>query len=393
VVSQLALGLILLVGSGLMFRTFAELRRIDTGFHTEGVLTMGMSVREGADRVETAQLWEEIRARIAALPGVEAAAVTTQVPLASGNANGGSFHIQSRPREDDEIPPVAMYNAVGPGYFDVMGIPVLAGRNMAEADVNAPLPVVWISQHFADVHFDGGGLGARITWQGSDAEDEQWAEVVGIVGTVTNLDLREEPTSHAYFAMGSGSTLGYPDLTSARVVARVAEGRSAASLAPAARDLVASVDARVPVTRVETIEEIMARALAGESVVLVLLGIAATLALFLGSIGLFGVISYVVTQRTREIGLRMALGAEMGAVRSMVLWQGLRVAILGVGLGLVGAFGLTRWMESVLYGVSATDPLTFGVAPVVLLAVALLATWLPARRASRVDPMEALRSD
>jgi ABC-type antimicrobial peptide transport system permease subunit len=156
---------------------------------------------------------------------------------------------------------------------------------------------------------------------------------------------------------------------------------------------VASVDARVPVTRVETIEEIMSRALAGESITLVLLGIAATLALFLGSIGLFGVISYVVTQRTREIGLRMALGAEVREVREMVLWQGFRVAAMGVGLGLVAAFALSRLMGSILYGVSATDPLTFGTAPVVLLLVALLATWLPARRASRVDPMEALRSD
>lgn len=393
VVSQLALGLMLLVGSGLMFRTFAELRRIDTGFDTEGILTLGMSVREDADRVETTRLWDQIRARVAALPGVEAAAVTTQVPLATGNANGGSFSIQSQPREDNEIPPVAMYHAVGPRYFEVMGIPLLAGREIAESDLNAPLPVVWISQHFADVHFDGGGIGERITWDGREADDQSWAEIVGIVGTVTNLDLREDPGNHVYFAMGSGSTLAYPNLSSARVVAKVSEGQAAASLAPAARDLVASVDARVPVTRVETIEEIMSRALAGESITLVLLGIAATLALFLGSIGLFGVISYVVTQRTREIGLRIALGAEVGAVRGMVLWQGLRVAAMGVGLGLLGAFGLSRLMGSILYGVSARDPLTFGVAPVILLAVALLATWLPARRASRVDPMEALRSD
>ena len=324
---------------------------------------------------------------------MEAAAVTTQVPLATGNANGGSFHIESRPREDTEIPPVAMYHAVGPQYFEVMGIPVLAGRDIAEADLNAPLPVVWISQQFADVHFDGGGIGERLSWGGREADDQSWAEVVGIVGTVTNLDLREDPGNHVYFAMGSGPNLTYPNLSSARVVAKVAEGQSAASLAPAARDLVASVDARVPVTRVETIEEIMSRALAGESITLVLLGIAATLALFLGSIGLFGVISYVVTQRTREIGLRMALGAEVREVREMVLWQGFRVAAMGVGLGLVAAFALSRLMGSILYGVSATDPLTFGTAPVVLLLVALLATWLPARRASRVDPMESLRSD
>ncbi len=393
VVSQLALGLVLLVGSGLMFRTFAELRRIDTGFDTEGILTVGMSVREDADRVETTRLWDDIRSRVAALPGVQSASVTTQVPLATGNANGGSFNIESQPREDTEIPPVALYHAVGPEYFEVMGIPLLAGRDITEADLNAPLPVVWISQQFAKVHFDGGGLGERLSWDGSEAPDESWAEVVGIVGTVTNLDLRDDPGNHVYFAMGSGTSLAYPDLSSARVVAKVAEGQSAASLAPAARDLVASVDARVPVTRVETIDEIMSRALAGESLTMVLLGIAATLALFLGSIGLFGVISYVVTQRTREIGLRMALGAEMGEVRGMVLWQGFRVAALGVGLGLVGAFGLSRLMGSILYEVSATDPVTFGVAPVVLLAVALLATWLPARRASRVDPMEALRND
>jgi predicted permease len=393
VVSQLALALVLLVGSGLMFRTFAELRRIDPGFDGEGVLTVGMSVRQDADRVETAQMWEEIRQRVAALPGVEAAAVTTQVPLASGNANGGSFNIESRPRDDDEIPPVAMYSAVGPGYFEAMGIPLVAGRDMVQADVNAPLPRVWISQSFADTHFDGGGLGERVTWSGEEAGEGEWAEVTGIVGTVTTRDLRQEPGSDAYFALGSGTGLSYPQLSSARVVARVAEGGAASSLAPGIREVIADVDRRIPVTQVETVDEILSRALAGESVTLVLLGIAATLALFLGSIGLFGVISYVVTQRTREIGLRMALGAEVGAVRSMVLWQGLRVAAVGIGLGLVGAFALTRWMSSVLYGVSARDPLTFGVAPVVLLLVALLATWLPARRASRVDPMESLRSD
>jgi hypothetical protein len=264
---------------------------------------------------------------------------------------------------------------------------------MLQADVNAPLARVWISQRFADAHFEGGGLGERINWDGEGAEESQWAEVTGIVGTVTSIQLRDDPGSHAYFALGSGAGLEYPQLNSARVVARVGEGQSASSLAPAVRDVIASVDPRVPVTRVETMDEILSRALAGESITLVLLAIAAALALFLGSIGLFGVISYVVTQRTREIGLRMALGAEGGEVRSMVLRQGLRVAALGIALGMVGAFAMTRWMSSVLYGVSARDPLTFGVAPVVLLTVALLATWLPARRASKLDPMESLRND
>ena len=396
VVSQLALGLVLLVGSGLMFRTFAELRRIDTGFTSRGVLTVGMSVRQDADRAEIAPLYEQIRERVAALPGVVSAGVTTQVPLASGNANGGSFYIESQPREDDEIPPVAMYASVGPGYFETMEIPILAGRDVTAEDVGAVLPRVWISQSFADRHFDGAGLGERISWDSVDGDGDsegRWGEVVGIVGTVKNLDLRDDPNDLAYFALASGTELGYPQLWSARVVARVAEGQSATELAPAVRDIVTEVDPRIPVTQVETVDEILAREMAGESITLVLLGIAATMALFLGSIGLFGVISYVVSQRTREIGVRMALGAEVGEVRGMVLRQGLRVTALGVGLGLVGAWGLTRLMQSILYGVSARDPLTFGVAPVLLLGVSLLATWLPARRASRVDPMEALRHE
>ena len=394
VVSQLALGLVLLVGSGLMFRTFAELRRIDTGFTTQGILTVGMSVRQDADRLEIAPLYERIRERVAALPGVVSAGVTTQVPLASGNGNGGSFYIESQPREDDQIPPVAMYAAVGPGYFETMGIPVLAGRDVTEEDIGAEQPRIWISQSFADTHFDGRGLGERISWDGGEADDEgRWGEVMGIVGTVKNMDLRDDPNDLAYFALASGTELGYPQLWSARIVARVAEGQSASELAPAVRDIVAEVDPRIPVTQVETVEDILSREMAGESITLVLLGIAASMALFLGSIGLFGVISYVVSQRTREIGVRMALGAEVGEVRGMVLRQGLRVTALGVGLGLLGAWGLTRLMQSVLYGVSATDPLTFGIAPVLLLGVSLLATWLPARRASRVDPMEALRSE
>jgi predicted permease len=397
VMSQLALALILLVGSGLMFRSFAEMRRVDLGFEVENILTVGMRVGDGIDRPEAAGFYRELQSRVAALPGVQGVGITTALPLGPGNTNGGSFYIESRPREEGALPPVAMYRAAGPGFFASMGIRIVQGRDMEAADLDGSAARVWIDQYFADTFFDGDALGERIAWRSTGDEDESpqeqdWAEVVGIFANVKQHGIREDPMGHAYFPLIPGQ-LDYPDLEVGFLAVRVQPGIAASSLTPAIREEVNRLDRQVPITRVQTAEEVLSSAMAGESITLILLGIAAAMALFLGSIGLFGVISYVVTQRTREIGVRIALGARASEVSSMVLRQGVAVSVAGVVLGLAGSFGLTRLMGTILYEVSATDPLTFVAAPIVLLGVSSVATWLPARRAARVDPVESLRQE
>jgi predicted permease len=396
VMSQLALALVLLVGSGLMFRSFAQLRKVELGFVPADVLTVGVRVGESMSLQEAARFYQDLRERVAGLPGVEAVGVGTQVPLGSGNSNGGSFYMESRPRGDEDLPPVAMYRAASPGYFASLGIPVLEGRDMQPADLDGSFARVWVDEYFAETFLDGNALGERITWHGGDEEVDQsewpWAVVTGVVGDVKQFGLREDPAGNAYFPLLAGD-LGYPDLQLGFLTVKVRPGQDEAALTPAIRDEVSRLNGQVPVIRVRTMDDVVAAAMGGESITLVLLGIAAGMALFLGSIGLFGVISYVVSQRTREIGVRIALGAEQGEVSGMVLKQGLAVAGAGVVLGLAAAFGLTRVMGSILYEVSTTDPLTFAVAPILLLGVSALATWLPARRASRVDPVKSLREE
>jgi len=318
-------------------------------------------------------------------------------------SRGGSFHIESQPREEGDLPPVSMYRAASPGFFEAMGIQLLRGRSMEQADLDGSTASVWVDEHFANTFFDGEALGERVTWDGVDDEAEaeggeteiaptRWAEIVGVVANVKQHDIREDPIGNAYLPLQAGA-LDYPGLQVGFLTVKVQPGHDATALTPSIREAVSQLNGLVPITRVLTLDEIVSDAMAGESITLILLGIAAGMALFLGSIGLFGVISYVVSQRTREIGVRIALGAETAKVAGMVLRQGLSVATAGVILGLAGAFGLTRLMGALLYEVSATDPATFVLAPIVLLAVSALATWLPARRAARVDPIESLRQE
>ncbi len=402
VMGQLAMAMVLVVGSGLMFRSLAALRQVDPGFTPDGVLAMEVSVGEAMSIPEAATFYAGVAERARAMPGVAEAAVVTQAPLMSGTMNGGSFHIRSRPTEDDELPAVGYYRAASPEYFRTMGIPLLEGRTMTSADLDGSTRSIWIDRSFADTHFPSsefpdGAVGELITWDGQLLDDEPdavpWVEVAGVVGDTRYISIQEDETANAYFPLRTGA-LGYPALTTATVVVKTDGPGSPAAYADELREIVAAANGSVPVTRIQTMQEAMRQALAGDSITLVILGIAAGMALFLGAVGLYGVISYVVSQRTREIGVRMALGAHRDQVSAMVLRQGAAVAAAGVALGLLGAFGLTRIMRAILYeSVSATDPVTFVLAPMLLLAVSALAMWVPARRAARVDPMRSLRDD
>lgn len=397
VATQLALGLVLLVGSGLMLRSFGELRALDIGIEADDVLTLQLNRNQGEDHAITGRFFQDAAERIAALPGVQTVGVGSNLPLASGASNGGSFFIESRPRVEDELPPIAMYRKVGPGYFAALDIPLLEGRDVERADSEEPRSVVWVNEAFAREFFDGDAIGERISWNDPPEDTPPgggpYAEIVGVVGNVRELGLEEDELRPlAYFPLVAASAVG-TDLASAFLAIEAVDGVAPLSLADAVQTELRSFAPGVPITATRRMGDIVGEAMEATSVTMIVIAIATGMALFLAGIGLAGVISYVVGQRTREIGVRVALGASEGAVRGMIVKQSMAVTALGTVLGLAGAFGLTRLMEALLFGVSTTDPVTFTAAPIVLILVSLLATWLPAHRATRVDPIEALRAE
>ena len=401
VATQLALALVLLVGSGLMLRSFSELRGVDLGIDGDDVLTVALNRNAGEDPEIAARFYAEVADRIAALPGVSAVGIATSIPLAGGNANGGSFHIDGQPREEGALPPTAMYRAVGADYFASFDLPVVRGRSMERADWEEARPVVWVNETFERLHLGGDALGQRITWDtgGGDGGDDgvsdatQWAEVVGVVGDVREFGLADEDLRpNAYFPLrpGAGASV---EINSAYLTIEAAEGQAPSFLVAGALDEIRAVDSRVPISATRTMKDVVAEEMEATSATLIILAAATFMALFLGAIGLAGVVSYVVGPRTREIGVRVALGDTAADVPHLILRQSMAITAVGSILGLAGALGLSRLLESVLYEVSATDPVTFVVAPVVLVSVSLMATWLPVRRATRVAPTEALRAE
>jgi predicted permease len=382
VTAQLALALVLLVGSGLMLRTFARLSAVDPGFEPEDVVAVGMSVGEGRSTRDAAIFYQRVADEIRGLPGVAEVGLTQHVPVGGGSFNGSSFQIEGDPRPEDEAPVIGMYEVIDGGFLDAMGIPLVDGRNLTRADWEDDATVLVVNEAFAKL-LGGDPVGKGIAFGGRDST---FFRIVGVVGDVHEEDLRKPVRPWSYMPMAQ-SALPIP-LDGMTAMVRLSPGM--APPAQAIRDLVRRLDATVPVTTIRTMREVTSRSVAQTSFTMVLLGIAAGVALVLGAIGLFGVISYVVGQRTREIGVRVALGAASADIRGLVFRQSAVVAVAGVALGLVGARALTGMMGSILFGVSASDPVTFVGAPLLLLAVAVLATWLPARRASRIDPIEAL---
>jgi predicted permease len=387
VAAQLAFALVLLVGSGLMLRSFQELRSVEPGIDPEGVVVVGLSYGQQRDRAEAARFYQRVIDEARALPGVVEAGAANSVPLFVNNANGGSFYIESQPRADDELPPIAMNVVVADQAFEALGIPVVAGRGVEPADHEDGPPVAWVNETFARTYFsDTDPLVERVAFNDSGP----FMQVVGVVGDTRHFGLDEDIRPLIYLPMSAPADRAH---TGSMLLVLETDLDDPLSLVPAVRRIAAGIDGTVPVTRALTMRRAVAESMADTSFTLVLLGIAALVALLLGAVGIYGVIAYVVSQRTREIGVRMALGADASAVRRMVVSQGMAVTAVGVTLGLLGAFGLTRLMSSLLYGVSATDPLTFGSVAAGLVVVATVASYLPARRASRVDPVEALAQE
>ncbi len=396
VVAQMALALVLLTGSGLMVRSFQALRSVEPGFERpEEVVTFRVTIPD-AEIEETEQVamaHQEILRRIQAVPGVSRAAFSSSVTMDGWDSNDG-VETESDPVEGDQIPPIRRFKWVGGGYTETMGNDLVAGRAITWADIQDRAKVVMVTENLAREEWGDApsALGQRIRQFGGELGEGAWYEVVGVVGDIHDDGVDQDPVATVYWPQVVSDFWG-DDLFTTRSMAYAVRGAAGgpATLLPQLREAVWSVNPNLPLARVRTLQEIVADSMGRTSFTLVLLGIAAAVALFLGSVGIYGVISYIVSQRTREIGVRMALGAERSDVSGMVLRQAGGLAFGGVVVGLAAAAGLTRLMSSLLYGVSPMDPATFASVALGLSAVALLASWIPARRAARTDPVVSLR--
>jgi len=379
VVSEVALALMLLVGAGLLIKSFVNLQRVDPGFNPKSALRVDVTLPRTRypERNQSAAFYKQLLERVAALPGVQSAGAVSSLPL-SGGGTDSDFAIEGRPPAEPGHPQVAWYSSVTPDYFRAMGIRLLRGREFTEADNAAAPKVVLISESMARRYFpDEDPLGKRLVF-GKDAR-----EIVGIISDVKFFGLNLDARPSMYFPHQQNPARGLS------LVVRT-QGNPL-TLAAAIRGQVSALDRDLAVSSVMTLEELVGTSLAEPRFVLLLLGAFAAVAMLLSAIGVYGVVSYSVTQRSHEIGVRMALGAQMSDVLKLVAGQGMSLVLGGVGLGLIAAFALSRVMESLLFGVSATDVTTFAATSLILAGVALGACFVPARRATRVDPMESLR--
>ena len=392
VVSEIALSSVLLVGAGLLVKSFLRLQAVNPGFEAENVLVVRLSLPKAQypTREAAAAFYEKLRPRLESLPGVETVGVVSALPL-SGVQASIPFTIEGRASAPDEALR-ADYRLVSTGYFRALRIPVLAGRELNERDTAQTSSVALISQSLAHRYWPNRNpLGAHLRIDDND-QGPRPVEIVGVVGDVKHLSLDGEPAPHIYLPIHQTHEDAVVWLTNNQYwLLRTAI--EPLSLSAAVRREIQAVDRGVPASSIRTMEQYLADSVAPRRFNLWLLTVFAGAALVLAGTGLYGVISCGVAQRRREIGIRMALGAQAGDVLKLVIGQGMAMTLGGVALGLVAALGLTRLMKSLLFSLSATDPPTFLVTACLLTFVALLACWIPARRAMKVDPMVALREE
>ncbi len=383
VVSEVALALVLLVGGGLMIRSFLRLQSVDSGFNPRNVLTMIVSLAgsEHSTGPKRAAFFNQLLERVESLPGVESASAINHLPLA-GDIWGRGFRIEGRPAPLPGEGLGAVYRIVRPNYFQTMGATLVAGRDFTERDNETAPGAVIINEAMARRYWPGEDpIGKRIEVSG---EDSRPREIVAIVKDVKQDEWTAKPRSEMY--------LPYLQATDPRYLTLVVRTSSEPlQLATAVQSEVWAIDKSLPVSEIMSFEQAISASIAGQRFNMLLLGIFAAVALMLAVVGIYGVMSYSVTQRTHEIGIRMALGARASDVLRMIAGQGMALVAIGIGVGLAGAFLLTRLMESLLFGVSVTDTATFIAIPLILAGVALAACAVPARRATKVDPMIALR--
>jgi putative ABC transport system permease protein len=393
VVAQVGLAAVLLVASGLMVRTFLAIRDVPPGFQDPAsVLTMRISIPFALveDQEQVARMHEEIAVRIAAVPGVASVGVTSSVTM-DGIDNNDPIWVEDFPQNDASIPPLRRMKYVGEGYFRTMGNPVIAGRDLTWTDVHAAAPVALLSENLAREYWGepARAVGKRIR----RTSRTPWVEVVGVVGNERQDGATQPAPPTIYWPLRVAESGGGAFVQrSLAYVIRSSRLQSPGFLAEV-QNAVWSVNANLPLARVRTLQQIYDESMAQTSFVLVVLGIAASVTLLLGLVGIYGVIAYIVSQRRREVGIRMALGAPGAEVQRMFVTRGLVLAGIGLSVGLIAAAALMRLLSSLLFGVNPFDPLTYGAVIAGLGLVALIATWLPARQATRIDPMSALRAE
>jgi putative ABC transport system permease protein len=386
VIAEVALSLVLLIGAGLMIRSLASLLKVDPGFKADSTLTMHIALLGSKYPGANQQIafFEEVTHRVETLPGVQSVGLISSAPL-SGGVYAGGFSIEGRvlTSETDEL--VADRRMISPEYFNALGIPLLKGRGFSDRDDQASPGVAIVSESWARRFLPNEDpIDKRVKLGGRDST-RPWLSIVGIAGDVRDTALESDARPCVY--------IPYPQFPSSGMTLVVRTAFEPTPLISAIRDEVWTVDKDQPLTEVKTMDQYLADSVSPRRFNAMLLAIFASLALVLASVGIYGVISYSVTQRIHEIGIRVALGAESLDVIKLVVGRGMALVVVGVVIGLAGALALSRVMTSLLYGVSATDPVTFAVVSVLLVAVALLASYIPARRATKVDPMIALRCE
>jgi predicted permease len=363
-----------------MARTFVAMRQVQPGFvQPEQVQTFHIALPAAivGDPQQVAQTYEHIAERLKQVPGVAAVGLANAIPM-DGSRGGAPVAVEDQPV--DGTPPLRRGKAIGPGFFETIGNPLVAGRSITWADIHKPTPVVWISENLAREYWEepSKALGKRI---GGGPPD--WWEIVGVFGNVREAGLNRPAPTYFYMPMSNNRDMAY--------VVRSERVRAPGFLRELQR-AVWSVNPNLPLGKVQTMFEIQAQSMAQTSFAMVMLAIAASVALLLALVGVYGVVSYIAAQRTYEAGIRMALGAESSDVLALFLRHGLALTFAGLVLGIGAAMLLTPIMAALLYGVAPTDPVTYAGVAIVLGTVTLLATYLPARRASRVQPIVALRS-
>jgi putative ABC transport system permease protein len=385
VVVEVAVSFVLLIGAGLLINSFIHLRNLDPGFRADHLLAMKVQLPElkYPDQARRSAFYTELTRRVQTLPGVQSAAVASNLPL---TYDGDSILISIQGRAD---PPLderrdVITRVVGPRYFATMGIPLVQGREFTEKDKENSVWGVVISEKTARYFWPGENpIGKRLK-PGTSASTSRWREVIGVVKDVRQNDLIADPKLQMYLTYEQADWFAPNALV-------VRTNVDPLSLGPAVRRTVWEIDKDQPVSDIRSMEGIVSEALARQRFSMLLLGIFAGLALVLAAVGIYGVMSYSVAQRTREIGIRMALGAQRSDVLKMTIRQGLQLVVVGVVIGLAAAFILTRAMSSLLFGISATDPTTFVAIPLILMSVALLASYIPAVRSMKINPVVALR--
>ncbi len=396
VIAQVAMALVLLVGAGLMIRTFQRLRTVEPGFtHPGSLQTLRISIPESlvAEPQRVARIQSDITDKLAAIPGVSSVGFASALPMEGIEPNWDAIYAEDKPRPVGDIAPMRFFKNVSPGFFHTLGTRVIAGRDLTWTDVYDRRPVVMVSENLSRELWGTpySAIGKHIR------EFHRWHQVIGIVENVRENGVHEEAPETVYWPtmMDADGVSGPGSLDAVRAVTFVVRSERAGTegFLNEIRHAVWAVNSSLPLASVRTMQEIYSQSLARNSFTLVIMGIAGAMALVLGIIGIYGVISYSVSQRRREIGIRLALGAQQAGLKRMFVRSGLTLAGIGTVLGMVAAVGLTRLMKSLLFGISPLDPLTYAAVAALLVTAAVLASYLPARQAAAVDPVAALKAE